>query len=62
MVRSPTAQTTLAWIDPLLAAGKFRNADEKKLAAVRAGTMDRSWVDASLREKGVEIIDDVYRF
>lgn len=46
----------------LEAARKFKASDEKKLAAVRAGTMDRSWVDASLKEKGVEIIDDVYRF
>lgn len=45
----------------LEAARKFQAADEKKLAAARAGTADRSWVEEALREKGVEIVDDVYR-
>ena len=42
-------------------AKKFQAADEKKLAAAKAGTADRSWVDRALAEKGYEIIDDVYR-
>lgn len=41
-------------------AQKFQAADEKKLAAARSGTADRSWVDKALAEKGFEIIDDVY--
>ena len=35
--------------------------DEKKLAAAKDGTANRSWVEKSLEEKGVEIIDDKYR-
>lgn len=42
-------------------AKKFQAADEKKLAAARAGTADRSWVDKALAEKGFEIIDERYR-
>ena len=42
-------------------AKKFKAADEKKLAAAKDGTANRSWVEKSLEEKGVEIIDDKYR-
>jgi len=42
-------------------AKKFKEADEKKLAAAMDGTANRSWVEKSLEEKGFEIIDDVYR-
>ena len=42
-------------------AKKFQAADEKKLAAAKDGTANRSWVEKALTEKGYEIIDDVYR-
>ena len=42
-------------------AQKFKAADEKKLAAAKDGTANRNWVEKSLEEKGVEIIDDKYR-
>lgn len=42
-------------------ARKFRDSDEKKLVAARTGTLDRSWVEASLKAKDVEIVDDVYQ-
>ena len=42
-------------------AKKFQAADEKKLAAAKDGTANRSWVEKALAEKGYEIIDDVYR-
>ena len=42
-------------------AKKFKAADEKKLAAAKDGTANRNWVEKSLEEKGVEIIDDKYR-
>ncbi len=42
-------------------AKKFKEADEKKLAAAKDGTANRAWVEKSLEEKGFEIIDDVYR-
>lgn len=42
-------------------AKKFQAADEKKLAAAKDGTANRSWVEKALAEKGYEVIDDVYR-
>lgn len=42
-------------------ARRFREADEKKLEAARTGAADRSWVEASLKARGVEIVDDLYR-
>jgi regulator of RNase E activity RraA len=42
-------------------ARKFKEEDEKKLAAAKNGTANRDWVDKSLVEKDFEIIDDVYR-
>ena len=42
-------------------AKKFQAADEKKLAAAKDGTANRSWVEKSLEDKGFEVIDDVYR-
>ena len=42
-------------------ARRFRDADAKKLEAARTGAADRSWVEASLKAKGVEIVDDVYK-
>lgn len=42
-------------------AKKFQANDEGKLKAVLEGTADRSWVDKALKEKGIVIIDDVYR-
>lgn len=42
-------------------AKKFKEADEKKLAAAKDGSANRAWVEKSLEEKGFEIIDDVYR-
>ena len=42
-------------------AKKFQAADEGKLAKTRAGTIDRSWVDRALQEKGFEFIDEVYQ-
>ena len=41
-------------------AKKFQDADEKKLAAARSGTMNRDWVYKALEENGFEIIDEVY--
>lgn len=45
----------------LIAAKKFKEEDEKKLAAAKNGTANRDWVDKSLLEKDYEIIDDIYR-
>lgn len=42
-------------------ARAFQVADEGKLAAVRAGTAKRDWVDKALAEKGYEVIDGAYR-
>ncbi len=42
-------------------AKKFQAADEAKLEKTKVGTIDRSWVDRTLAEKGFEIIDDTYR-
>ena len=42
-------------------AKKFQAADEGKLEKTRQGTINRSWVDKTIQEKGFEIIDDVYR-
>lgn len=42
-------------------AKKFQAADEQKLIASKNGTAKRDWVDKALKEKGFEIIDDVYR-
>jgi len=42
-------------------ARKFSEADAAKLEAVRNGTANRSWVEKTLAEKDIEIIDDVYR-
>ena len=47
--------------DVLEAAKKFKEADQKKFLASKAGTADRSWVEKSLEAKGFEIIDDVYK-
>ena len=39
-------------------AAKAKNdAEEKQMAATRAGTSDRSWVDAALVRLGCEIIE-----
>lgn len=43
-------------------AKKFQAADEKKLAASKNGTANRSWVEARLQEKGFEIIDSIYHY
>lgn len=45
----------------LEAAKVFQAADEKKLAAAKGGTANRSWVEKSLETKGFEIIDGIYR-
>ncbi len=42
-------------------AKKFKIADQKKLVASKDGTANREWVEKSLKEKGYEIIDDIYR-
>ena len=42
-------------------AKKFQAADSAKLEKTKAGTIDRSWVDRAISEKGFEIIDDFYR-
>lgn len=42
-------------------AQKFQAADEGKLAAAKAGTAKREWVEKTLADKGYEIIDEVYR-
>jgi regulator of RNase E activity RraA len=50
-------------VDPLDAEEVIKrtealNANEvKTFANIKAGTLDRSWVDKSLKEKGCEIID-----
>ena len=45
----------------LEAAKKFKANDNRKEAASKDGSVDRSWVEKSLESKGFEIIDDVYR-
>ena len=45
----------------LVDAKKFCEADTGKLEKTRQGTINRSWVDKTIQEKGFEIIDDVYR-
>ncbi|NPV45069.1 MAG: RraA family protein [Firmicutes bacterium] len=42
-------------------AKKFQSADESKLVATSNGTVDRSWVEKTLQDKGFEIIDDYYK-
>lgn len=42
-------------------AKAFHITDENKLTASKNGTADRSWVERSLKEKGFDIINDVYR-
>ena len=44
----------------LKAAQAFKLKDEANLAAHRAGTVDRSWIDRTLDAKGFEILDEVY--
>lgn len=39
------------------AAEAKKAAEEKQMAAIRAGTVDRSWIDASLKRLGFEIPD-----
>ena len=45
----------------LEAAKKFQANDQKKESLSKDGSVDRSWVERSLQEKGFEIIDDIYR-
>jgi regulator of RNase E activity RraA len=45
----------------LEAARKFKEEDEKKLAAAKNGTANRDWVDKALADTDFEIIDDIYR-
>ncbi len=40
---------------------KFAQNDQAKTQASRLGTLDRSWVDKSLNEKGCEIIDAAWQ-
>lgn len=42
-------------------AKKFHAADEAKLAAVKNGTMNRSWVARTLQEQQFEFIDGIYQ-
>ena len=42
-------------------AKKFQAADEGKLEKTREGTINRSWVDKALADKGFEIIDGAYQ-
>jgi regulator of RNase E activity RraA len=44
----------------LIDAKKFQENDKSKLNAVMEGTADRSWVEKSLQDKGIEIINDFY--
>ena len=44
----------------LEAARAFKRKDQNNLAAHRAGTADRRWVDETLTAKGFEVIDEVY--
>ena len=42
--------------EAILAAGEMKHASEKtEFAAIDAGTLDRSWVDAALRAKGCKL-------
>lgn len=41
-------------------AQDFHEKDDKKLLAFSQGSADLSWVDQSLKDKGFDIIDDVY--
>ena len=42
-------------------AKKFQLADEKKLEDARKGALNTDWVEKALKDKGFEIINDVYR-
>ena len=42
-------------------AKRFKANDQKKEALSADGSVDRSWVERTLADKGFEIIDDVYR-
>jgi RraA family protein len=42
------------------AKGKFLE-EQEKFRAIEAGTLDRSWVDKALAERGCEIIDDTWQ-
>ncbi|TSO26421.1 RraA family protein [Lactobacillus sp. LL6] len=42
-------------------AQAFHQKDDEKLIAFSNGNVDLSWVDESLKDKGFDIIDDIYR-
>ena len=42
-------------------AQNFHKKDDEKLIAFSNGDVDFSWVDKSLKDKGFDIIDDIYR-
>lgn len=45
----------------LVKAKEFQKNDQEKLQKSIDGTANRDWVEKKLEEKGIEIIDDVYR-
>ncbi|WP_304204153.1 RraA family protein [Lactobacillus intestinalis] len=47
--------------DVLPKAQAFHKKDEEKQIAFSKGDVDLSWVDKSLKDKGFDIIDDIYR-
>ncbi|MGQ5709506.1 RraA family protein [Lactobacillus sp. PSON] len=47
--------------DLLPKAQAFHKKDDEKLVAFSQGAVDLSWVDKSLKDKGFDIIDDIYR-
>lgn len=42
-------------------AKQFKAADEAKLAAAKNGAANRDWVEKLIKDKGFELIDDVYQ-
>lgn len=44
----------------LPAAKEFQEKDQKKVLLAKQGGLDRGWVDRQLKEKGFEILDEVY--
>jgi regulator of RNase E activity RraA len=42
-------------------AKEFKVADQNKVIAVKEDKLDQSWVEQALKEKGIEIIDDLYK-
>ena len=67
-MNDPPPSALCQWIQPwqegetvLEAAKAFQAQDEAKLVAAQTGNSKREWVDKRLADKGVEVIDGMYK-